>query len=379
MRFDSTLYYHVGDGSYKWETLIDEYRETVKLLEEGGFEAVWLAEHHFHWDGWYRAPPNPILLGADLAAHTTKLRLGQCGTIIPDWHPIRLAEDLAMLDQLSKGRAELGIGRGIPSRSSLQFNIYADRSNRERNYALFAEVLDIVMKAWTEDVLVHKGEFFTFPEPGYFEASNLSRGDRRFHNEDGELIGLGIEPRPVQKPHPPIYQMADSVRSHAFAGSKGINAMAISPSHAKLNESWLAYQEARSKKEGLEFPYAEGVSVMRPTFVADTTEEAIEYARWGAHQLARWQGGNPAKMRQAILTDEELANDDPSMDIFDFQYKHDMVLVGSPEYVTEQIERLRAETKCNHLALFLNFPGIPFEKVRHGLELFAEKVIPNFN
>lgn len=56
-----------------------------------------------------------------------------------------------------------------------------------------------------------------------------------------------------------------------------------------------------------------------------------------------------------------------------------MVLVGSPEYVTEQIERLRAETKCNHLALLLNFPGIPFEKVRHGLERFAEKVIPNFN
>ena len=104
---------------------------------------VWLAEHHFSWDGWNRAMTNPILVGADLAAHTQRIRVGQCGVILPDWHPIRVAEDIAMLDNMTKGRVDFGIARGYDSRSALQFNVHADRLNAGQNYALFAETLDI--------------------------------------------------------------------------------------------------------------------------------------------------------------------------------------------------------------------------------------------
>ncbi len=78
MRFDSTLFYHVGDP-YSWELLFDEMHETVELLDELDFTGVWLAEHHFAWDGWYRSGSNPLLAGADVARYSDRLRIGQCG------------------------------------------------------------------------------------------------------------------------------------------------------------------------------------------------------------------------------------------------------------------------------------------------------------
>ena len=112
MRFDSTPYYHLG-SVYPWDKMVDEMRDEARLLEQGGFTGVWIAEHHFAWDGWLGTSPNPLMLGQDLAAHTDTLRIGQCGVILPDWHPLRVAEDVALLDHFSKGRVDFGVARGI--------------------------------------------------------------------------------------------------------------------------------------------------------------------------------------------------------------------------------------------------------------------------
>ena len=116
MRFDTTLYYHVGDD-YSWPLLFDEMRETVQLVDELGYTGLWLAEHHFAWDGWYRSGSNPLMLGAEVARWSDRLRMGQCGLVLPDWHPIRLAEDIAFLDNMTKGRVDIGIAPGINSRA----------------------------------------------------------------------------------------------------------------------------------------------------------------------------------------------------------------------------------------------------------------------
>ena len=92
--------------------LLDNLREQVILAEELGFESVWLGEHHFRPYG-LGDMPNPIVVGADLAARTTRIRIGQMSNIAPWWHPIRLAEDLAILDNLSQGRVDVALGRGI--------------------------------------------------------------------------------------------------------------------------------------------------------------------------------------------------------------------------------------------------------------------------
>ena len=104
MRFDNTLYCHVGEV-YPWEKLVDELRQQIQFSDQAGFTGVWMAEHHFSWDGWYRAAPNPILLGTSLAQYSDRLRFGQCGTVIPDWHPIRVADG-----ESRRGRSQIRLG-----------------------------------------------------------------------------------------------------------------------------------------------------------------------------------------------------------------------------------------------------------------------------
>ena len=376
MRFDATPYYHVGED-YSWETLIDEMRQEVKFMEQAGFGGFWLAEHHFAWDGWYRASPNPIMLGADLASCTERLRVGQCGTIVPDWNPIRVAEDIALLDHFTKGRVEFGVARGLESRASIQFNKAASRLDPERNRALFEESLEIILGAWTEEVFKHSGEFYTYPVPGWKETNPMVF-DPRYHADDGELIALGLQPKPYQKPHPPVWMMAESKQSHEYIGKKGMGAMGSASSLGTMKKTWAVHNKALSETLGREVPFGEKLAVMRPTYVADTYEEAVNTVREGANLLGSWISRTSDKARRAMVTEEELSEEDLALSYFDFQMKHELILVGSPDSVAESVERLRSELNCQHLALFLNFPGLTFEQVIGNLDLFAEKVMPRF-
>lgn len=372
MRFDSTLYYHFGE-EYEWETLIGEFRDWVQVLDQGGFTTAWLAEHHFAWDGWTRAPTNPILLGSSLISGTKNLRVGQCGVILPDWHPIRVAEDIALLDQLTKGRIDFGVARGFDSRASIQFNVDADRRNHKRNFALFAETLDIVMKAWKEDVFTHEGEFYRFPVPGWQEKNPITHNPV-YHAPDGELKALNVLPKPYQKPHPPIFQMADSEGSHKFAGSRGIGTICMWSTTSKMNHLRDIHRNA-VQEAGAVLPYGEQLAVMRPTYVAESYEEAVNDTRWGMNLRETYSAGR--KWRNS-MDPRELTDDDLNKDTLDFYLENDLVFVGSPESVGDQIERLISETECRHLVLFHNTPGLNYEKVKRSLSLFAEKVIPRF-
>ena len=117
---------------------------------------------------------------------------------------------------------------------------------------------------------------------------------------------------------------------------------------------------------------------MRPTFLAETYEEAVQAVRPGANRLAAWSSVNPHKARQATLIEEEMEEGDLDSDWFDFQLKHDLILVGSPDSVSEQIERIQSKTGCRHIALFLNFPGLSFKQVMNSLHLFSDRIIPRF-
>ncbi|MEE9249432.1 MAG: LLM class flavin-dependent oxidoreductase, partial [Dehalococcoidia bacterium] len=239
------------------------------------------------------------------------------------------------------------------------------------------EVLDIILGLWTQDSFTYKGQFYSYPVPGWKETNPLVH-DSRYHGEDGELIALGLTPKPYQKPHPPVWMMAESVASHEYSAKRGINAMCFSGSLGRIKEAWTAYNNVASEVQGRDIPFGEGLAVMRPAYVAETYEEAVSTIRDGANLLGSWLAANPHKARRAMTLDGELSEEDMDLEWFDFQLKHDMILVGSPESVSEQIEGLQKEINCQHLALFLNFPGLPLEKVLNCLNLFGEKVMPRF-
>jgi len=376
MRFDSTLFYHVGDP-YPWTTLFDEMHETVELVDELGFTGLWLAEHHFAWDGWYRSGSNPLLLGADCARHSDRLRFGQCGLIVPDWHPIRLAEDIATFDHITKGRVDIGIAPGINSRACKNFHPAGDRRDRDLNRALYEENVEILLKALTQEAWSHEGRFHTFPAPGWKEANPMAH-DERFHNSDNEVVKLSIQPGPYQKPRPPIFAMSESVPSVEWCASKGIGTMCQHLSVGRIRENWEAYRKVAAEAQGRPFAMGEDVSIMRTIYLAETDEEAIAIAKPGIERLTKWSSGNIYRMRQGLVTSDELEDGDMELDGFDFNMKHDLIILGSPETAVKKIERLRDELNCQHIALFLNVPGLTFEQVKNCLRLFGERVMPRF-
>ena len=376
MRFDTTLYTHVGEA-YPWEKLINDAEEQVKFADQAGFTTFWMAEHHFAWDGWYNSAPNPVLMGTKLSRLSERLRFGQCGVVLPDWHPLRVAEDVALMDQFTKGRVDFGIARGIDTRASIQFNRAADRRDQKVNYALFAESLDVIKGAWTQERFKHSGQFYTFPVPGWKEPNEWVRSPG-FHSDDGELVAMGVYPKPFQKPHPPIWQMADSLNSHAFAGSRGIGVFCQSISVAKMKQAWAAHNKALSEAEGRDVPFGEKLCIVRPTYVAETYEQALKDISWGSTQLGAWHTHNPVKAYSAMVTEDEVDESDFNLKWLDFQLKHGLACIGTPDTVSEQIEKFQQEVNCQHMTLFLNFPGLTLEKTLRSLTLFAEQVMPRF-
>ena len=141
--------------------------EFAQLLEGLGFTAIWTAEHHFFWDGWTSpVPTNPILFGAYIAPITKKLRIAQCGVCLPDWHPIRVAEDIAMVDHMSGGRVEFGALRGTNNRVNGNFNRHADRRNQPVSQEVFWETLEIIEVRLERQTVQLQGQVLRVPDAG---------------------------------------------------------------------------------------------------------------------------------------------------------------------------------------------------------------------
>jgi alkanesulfonate monooxygenase SsuD/methylene tetrahydromethanopterin reductase-like flavin-dependent oxidoreductase (luciferase family) len=193
-------------------------RERALACERAGMDIFWIPEHHFSI--WGRELlGNPLLMAADLAARTKKIRIGLGAAIITFWHPLRLAEDLALLDHLTGGRLEVGVGRGNYGLEAATLNPLADPNKPAMNLKVFLETLGVLRAALTEDRFSYKGDIYTFPAPGFRADKAHTVNDPRYVDPaTGELTRLTTYPRPRQKPMP-MWQMVseahDAIRGAA--------------------------------------------------------------------------------------------------------------------------------------------------------------------
>ena len=143
--------------------VINQVRQGI-LADQLGFDYFFMTEHHFQPEG-AEFSPNPLLLETAIAANTKRIRFGQAANIITWWHPIRIAEQAAMLDVISGGRLEFGIGRGYQPRENETFGwAYGSTiQDQERNRAYYEEAYEIILKAWTQPSFSHHGQFYTIP------------------------------------------------------------------------------------------------------------------------------------------------------------------------------------------------------------------------
>jgi alkanesulfonate monooxygenase SsuD/methylene tetrahydromethanopterin reductase-like flavin-dependent oxidoreductase (luciferase family) len=378
MRFGYFLPTYQLCGEQFGEVLDRAVAET-QLAEQLGMAEVWLAEHHFGGEGWDVAP-NPVMLGTHLAAATERIRIGLGAVILPNWHPLRAAEDIALLDHMSGGRVECGLGRGITNRELANLNSFgADRRDPDRNWAYFLESVEILKKAWTQDVFTHEGEFFTFPQPGIRDPyAGWYPRDPRWRAEDDEYIGMTLVPRPLQDPHPPLWNTVDRTPGFRVAAEHGMKPIAWLRSTPALRESFEVYRDAASEVQGRELRLGEQCALLRTTFVAETMEEARRIAE---PAIERLYGGYLGGIRaRSIYADpgEELPPMQPGESWFDFLMEREQLLVGTPDSVGETLERIRDAVDLEHLLIFNWLPGIEAEQSQASLRLFAEHVMPKF-
>ena len=362
-----------------YSQILGEAREITSYCDQNNWDSIWYTEHHFNHEGM-ESCPNPLLMSADAAAITNNIRIGQACSVITFHNPIRLAEDVAMLDQMSKGRINFGIGRGIYGREAINMNKEADLKDQGKNFRLFEETLKIIKKSWTEDFFEHKGEFYTYPTPNFIWQHDMSPPNEKFLDlKTNEIKKISVVPKPYQKPHPPIWQVVDGERSIQWAASNGINTIMWIPTVKALKKRFEIYKEAKSKAENREVPMGEGISLVRDMFVAETMEEAeklageyiINYMRWVCH----WRG-----LGNHMDPGENLPETKNKLDLLNYDFLHKRnLLFGTPDYVVSKIKELQSELNLQNLQVWSNFPGIDHESCMRSIKLFNDEVIPKIN
>ena len=353
--------------------LLDNLRQETILAEDLGYDAMWLGEHHF---GPYEAGdiPNPILLGADLAARTSRIRIGQMANIAPWWHPIRLAEDVAILDNLTRGRIEVGFGRGIWPYEGPQFHPNADPRKDKENRALFRETIEVAREVWTNEYFSYKGENYTFPAEDTRFSHPLYPPDPRWL-EGNRVTKLRVTPRPYQKPHPPLWMTVSTDRSVTTAAELGLKACYWQPPALRIKQRMELYAEVRSKRDGRLFTFGEDQAVMRTTYVSSSMEQARRESEAGV--MSGFIYNDPFRGRFVFTNPgEEL---DPEMKLdWDFLEPRTL-LVGSPENVIEKVHELQEVCNLDYLLVAYSHSGISLSKTLKNMETFATKVMPWFS
>ena len=359
--------------------ILDNARDIAIYCDKNSWNSIWFTEHHFNHEGM-ESTPNPLMICTDVAARTKQIRLGQACNVITFWNPIRLAEDIAALDHLSKGRVEVGIGRGVYGREAVHMNVEADLKDQAKNKRLFEETLTIMKKAWTEKFFSHKGEFYTYPSPNFIWQHDMSPPNKDFIDlKTNQIKKISVIPQPYQKPHPTLWQVVDSTGSIESAAKNGINCIMWIPTVKTLKKRFEIYKNAKSDTEKRDVPMGEGISLVRDVFVAETMEDAkrlagrqmVDYMRWVCH----WRG-----LGNHMDPGEELPQTKGKLDSlnYDFLHKRNM-LFGTPDYVIKKIKELQSELNLQNLLVWSSMPGVKHEDAMRSIKLFNDEVIPKIN
>jgi len=313
-----------------------EFFAEALLGESLGFDSVWLEEHHGVRDHYW---PSPLIGLAGVATRTERILLGTDIMVMPFYHPVRVAEDTAMLDIMSQGRFILGAAIGYKPD---EFALY--QAPLERRGARFDEAIRLIKQLWTQEEVYFEGETY-------------------------RVRGLKIEPRPYSQPHPPLWLGGWGDLALARAARLG-DAWIPGPtaSLSKLLDAQSIYQR-NLKALGVD-PATRPTPLTREVVIADTDEQAREIAE--KHLLINYRdeyGGG--EWKHPLIGAEDAA----PADQFD-AISHDRFLVGSPETVIKQLQKFQAAFGVDHLICRLYFPGIPHDFVMDELKLLAREVMP---
>jgi alkanesulfonate monooxygenase SsuD/methylene tetrahydromethanopterin reductase-like flavin-dependent oxidoreductase (luciferase family) len=377
MRFGYSQNIHDLTKKRDYGELLDELRDLAVICDRAGMDTFWLPEHHF--SVWGRELiPNPILLAADLAARTERIRIGLAAVIVTFWHPLRVAEDIAMLDHLTGGRLELGVGRGNYGLEAQNLNPIADPNNQPMNIKVFEEAVAIIKKALGEERFSFKGEIYEFPAPGFKADRAHSVNDPEYIDPNTkELVKISIYPRAKQKPLPPMWQVVNSIESIQHAARLDMGIIMWRPGAKSLKHRLTAYRDAVKQAYGHELRMGERTGILRDTFCARTEEEAVSIAAgpmMGSLNFSNWRGPSIYLDPGEKLGPEEEARLKKHLP---YEFVRDRcVMFGAPERIIGQVDELHRETGIEHVIFKCSWPGIDPARTRESVRLLCQEVLP---
>lgn len=372
-----------GRDNALYQRMLGDIRELAIVGDELGYDAIAFTEHHFHIEG-FEISNNPVLLDAYVAAHTKRIRVGQLGIVLPASSPLRVAEDIAMLDHMSGGRAFAGFARGYQRRwvdtlAQQYHDVHAapSKSRDEEvdrvNRAAFEEFFQIVKLAWTQDTFSFNGNFWQIPPaniPWDLEATQrMGRGV-----EGGIVREIGVVPKPLQQPHPPIMQpFSFSEPTIRWCARNGVQPI-LAPINDQLEEFLFGVYHEEANAAGRNLAPGEGIGVLRDVIVADTDEEAWRLWREsGAFVGAAWFA--PFGFGGAVPRPGE----DPRAITPEVMHERGLMWVGSPSTVRRQVEQTLERLPLKYVMAWQYNGLMPRAAIAKSMELFMEKVMgPGF-
>ncbi len=324
----------------KSQPLADLYRDHLEeavLAEELGFDCVWVSEHHFSPDAWN---PSPFTFLAAVAARTEHVRLGTYVLLLPLHNPVRVAEDVAVLDNISRGRVDLGVGVGSSPEEFRTFGIPI-----EGRLGRTFEALRIIERCFAGEEFSHQGKYYDFPN-------------------------VHLTTRPVQRPGPPILVAAMGDQSVAWTARRGYGmAAGAGRGHAK-------YLEAL-RQHGHDPATRAIASVPIRVHVAATRDQAWDEVEAGLHQVLHFYRthGNPEAGSCATGPLGNLPPVGEFRHVPGIGHGGQAFAVGTPDDVMRELGMYR-DKQLTHLSLNLHQPGQDSSGVRRSMRIFANEVMP---
>ncbi len=319
------------------------YEDRLQLLEQAeaaGFFCYHLAEHHATPLGM---APSPSVFLAAAAQRTRRIRLGPLVYLLPLYSPLRLIGEICMLDHLSGGRLELGVGRGV-SPYEVGYHGFDPTCTR----AMFQEALEVIVTGLTSPRLTYHGEHYRYDD-------------------------VPMELAPLQRPYPPLWYATSNVDSVSWAAAQGMNFVGLGPAEAyrafveRYRAVWPAHRDDPGRLNA--HVQAPRIGINRQVVVAETDADAEAIARaahprWAASFVKLWADHGDTTYAQRVNLDAAL--------------RHETILVGSPERVRDQVARLLDTTGANYVICCFAWGDLTQEQSRRSLRLFAERVMPAF-
>jgi alkanesulfonate monooxygenase SsuD/methylene tetrahydromethanopterin reductase-like flavin-dependent oxidoreductase (luciferase family) len=348
-------------------TVFDKAQAIAQVMDRGGYDTFWLAEHHFQREG-YECIPNILMLAMHLTHVTERLRIG-CGfNIAPMWHPLRLAEDFATADILTGGRVTFGVGRGYHTREVETFG--APMLDADANRALFEEQVDLIFKAFNERSFSHKGPHYTIPPRVPYRGYEL------------EEITLVPRPRrlPVECWQPIVSASARGLDFMAKHGIKGIIGGGAAPGGAS-EKTIIAYRDALAR-HGRETELGTDLLIGFSFHIADSEEQAIREATPFFEENMKMFA--PLGFVPGLSDEQKSAIGDPTraphagLPTLRNAVKAGSWLCGPPELIVEKLLEVQDRYPGLEHVNVGQVIGTPQNVITEQLAWFARDVMPAF-